>query len=80
MADASASLSSEHGNPDADKTSHSEDSKATVDKLLHEATVAADSAKTALEHMNDPPQGEKMSMPLVICSCTLPITQAGEYF
>lgn len=60
-ADASASGSGvPQRDHDSSKTPHAADGKAAVDKLLDEATAAADMATTALEHINDPPKSPKI--------------------
>lgn len=59
-ADANARVSPDPVNQEDTSAGGPVDGKEAVDKLLHEATVAADSATTALEHMNDPPPGESM--------------------
>eukprot|EP00892_Ulva_mutabilis_P009590 jgi/Ulvmu1/7002/UM033_0060.1 len=65
---ADASLCSGQGAIDPNKATDGAEGKAAVDKLLDEANAAADSATTALEHMNDPPKGHGMKKAIEITS------------
>lgn len=69
MAGVSVSSPSGQGETDPDKSSNVTEGKAAVDKLLNEANAAADNAKSALEHLDDPPKGPGMKE---VCAWLLP--------
>ena len=72
---ADVSLSSGQGETDPSKSQHVTEGKAEVDKLLHEAIAAADTATTALEHLNDPHKGHAMKK-VMLGRCCMHTTKA----